>query len=471
MRRLVLPRVLRLSYSQIQRLRRCPWAWHARHARGLVPIGRKRPPPVWGDAYHVAAAVVWAQRARIERDGWEWHASERVQDDAQGAALARLRELDVPGLDAEALAAEVAHAAVEACRSVGPEWRVLWLGGEPVVERRLVLPLGRVGECDFCDSTGEETAGHNCRECGGQPGVPVELLCVLDLALVHRDTGVVRVVDHKTTTSWPEQTGDALDPAEPLDIDLRDDFQVRLYVLALRHAILRAALEAGAVDLRPEAFEAAAAVLKVETGSTRVTFHHAGGSIVEPTIEGWHLVRRASVGSEPEKLQRGSLSRAKSVEATEEQWRAAIRRAGLREEDYEVEIARSRLIRWQAWARVEFTPRSLDLARREALDAAEDAARYWTRDPDEVPRFRNPSKWNPLYQGRWSGSAPKTDAETFVWAACAACDHRELCVAEASGDEERADLLRLCDFAHPDEAREARAAEDPPPCVLDADEV
>ena len=429
--------VLRLSYSQILRLRRCPWAWHARHVRGLVPLRRRRPPPAWGDAYHAAAALVWQVRAWLERDGdvgLLWQHEDALHAHAHEAATARLRELDVPGLDAEALAAEVAQAAVEACRFVGREWRVLWLGGDPVVERRLVLPLGPL--TSWSDHKNSKVVVAD-----------VELLAVLDLALV-RDDGVVRVVDHKTTTSWPEEVGDALHPDEPLDLDLRDDFQVRLYVLALRHALILAA--GRCEDLGPIRWR----------------------NVVDAVdIEGAHLVRRASVGAEPPQTGRGNLSRDKRHEYTEEQLLRAIRRHHLRVEDYEEQLARARRTRWQAWAPVEFTQRSLERARREVLRAAEDAARYGDLDADDVPRFHLPGRWQPHRPQRWSGLAPRDQAECFAWSACAACDHRELCVAELDGDEERAHLLRLADFAHASEEREARAEGADPSCELDADEV
>ena len=455
-------RALRISYSQIQRLDRCPWAHHARHVRKLVPLRRKRPPPAWGDAYHVAAAVVWRARALREVDclfGREvWSDHERIRAVAEDAALERLRELDVPGLDAEALAAECAQAAQEACSFVGPEWRVLWLDGSPVVEARLLVRLGETyRRCDSCAGSGEgdpdaPCVGYDlgydlCRECeGGRQVVPVDLLCVLDLALVHVKTGVVRVVDHKTTTSWPEEVGDALRLDEPLDLDLRDDLQLRLYVFALRDA-LRAS----------ETVRLDAEVL----------------TMADDPTEAYHLVRRATVGTEPHRTHngRGPLSRAQQLEATEEQWMTAIRRHGLRVEDYEPQIAQARLRRWQAWAPVEFNEKSLDLARREALRAAEEIARYEGMGPDDVPRRRLPGRWMPHRPQRWSGSAPKTQAEAFAWSACAACDHRDLCVAEGQSDTALAALVIAAQFEALADAREAREEGLPTPCELDADEV
>lgn len=429
---------IRLSYSQILRLRRCPWAWQARHVRRLIPLGRKRPPPVWGDAYHVAAAVVWGERAQDELISSMWTAVgsfdwATTTANAQKAALARLRELDVHGLDNEALAAEVAQAAVEACRSVGPEWRVLWLDGKPVVERHLTTPIGTL-----TDPADVAIAG---RIGTPIPHTPVELVTVLDLALVHED-GRVRVVDHKTTTSWPEQVGDTLRPDEDLDLDLRDDLQVRLYVLALWN------------------FLAAAHAAE-----------HEGGPCPELRIEGAHLVRRATIGREPPLVRGGRLSRAVEHEATPEQWETAIRRAHLRVEDYEPQIAQARLRRWQAWAPCEFTPKSLELARKEALQAAADVARYQDLSPDDVPRYRLPGRWMPYRPQRWAGLAPMSPAEAFAWSACAACDHRELCVAEGQGRAGEAALIIAGEYAHEDEVKAPLAAGELPPCELDADEV
>ena len=428
-------RRIRLSYTQIQRLRRCPWAWHARHVRGLVPLRRRRPPPAWGDAYHAAAAAVWRWRAVAEQSGHWLDGRDMPTTLGLADAAAKLATMDLVGVDEEALAREAAQAAVEVCASVGPEWRVLWLDGAPVVEREITVPIGRV-VCPKCH-------GHNCPHCGGSGMIEVDLLCVLDLALVHRDTGVVRVVDHKTTSSWPEDLGDAPAPgADLVGLDLRDDLQVRLYVWALRQALEDADAMAVArgVQLRRKP---------------------------APVIEGGHLVRRASVGEEPPVLKRGSLSRAQTIEATEEQWLRAIRRHGLRVEDYEAELARARLIRWHAWAPCEFTPRSLELARREALQAAEDVARYGALEADDVPRFRLPGRWQPSRPQKWSGLAPKTGAEVFAWSACAACDHRDLCVAEAQGHDEEAALIRAGQFADPD-VRQSSAHD---ACSAEADEV
>jgi hypothetical protein len=313
---------------------------------------------------------------------------------------------------------------------VGPEWRVLWLDGAPVVEREITVPIGAV-QCNACRGSGWRSVsiGDTCPDCKGSAMTFADLLCVLDLALVHRDTGVVRVVDHKTTSSWPEDLGDAPAPgADLVGLDLRDDLQVRLYVWALARALEDADAMAVArgVQLRRKP---------------------------APIIEGGHLVRRASVGEEPPVLKRGSLSRAQTIEATEEQWLRAIRRHGLRVEDYEAELARARLIRWHAWAPCEFTPRSLELARREALQAAEDVARYGALEADDVPRFRLPGRWQPSRPQKWSGLAPKTGAEAFAWSACAACDHRDLCVAEAQGHDEEAELVRAGQFADPDVRR------------------
>lgn len=443
---------IRLSYSQILRLRRCPWAWHARHVRGLVPLRRKRPPPVWGDAYHAAAAAVWRSRAFLERSGI-WLDPAYPVEDGRLDALARLRELDVPGLDNEVLAAEVAQAAVEVCKFVGPEWRVLWLDGEPVVERRLMTQIGEVLLPECCGDT-------YCM-CGTCEARPVELVTVLDLALVRKD-GRVRVVDHKTTTSWPEQVGDVLRADEDLDLDLRDDLQIRLYVLALHNAMLDAALKAGAYPLKTVTYHVPlmnGALLDVSVEDLDVQ------------IEGYHLVRRATVGHEPPRTRNGHgpLSRAAEHEATVEQWMTALRRHHLRPEDYEQQIAQARLRRWQAWAPSEFTPQSLELARREALQAAEEIARL--ESSDNVPRFRKPGRWMQFRPGHGSGAQPKTSAEVFHWDSCAACDWRELCVAEGQGDKSAADLVLAGEFAHVDEARAERAAREVPACELDADEV
>lgn len=426
--------VIRLSYSQILRLRRCGWAWHARHVRRLVPLRRRRPPPVWGDAYHAAAAAVWRSRALLEWLGL-WGDDAYPLDDGHADALLRLHEIDEFGLDVEALAAEVSQAAVEACRSVGPEWQVLWLDDEPVVERRLVTPLGEVD------------------------GVPVELVTVLDLALVRHSDGRVRVVDHKTTTAWPERVGDALRPDEDLDLDLRDDLQIRLYVIALAGALR---FDEGACS--PCGGWGGGGPNNGDCGV-------CGGTGFAPCIEGAHLVRRAHVGTEPPVVRGGRLSRAEAIEATPEQWLTAIRRHHLRVEDYEAELARARLLRWQAWAPVQFTPQSLEQARREVLWAAVEVARLSEREADDVPRSHLPGRWMPFRPGRWSGAVPKDSAECFAWSACAACDWRELCVAEQQGDESAVALLLAGEFAHVDEERQDRAAGAEPSCNLDADEV
>jgi hypothetical protein len=461
-------RVIRLSYSQILRLRRCPWAWHARHVRELVPLTRRRAPPAWGDAYHAAAAEVWCARARLEQSGHWLDGRDLSESTGLLAATVRLQELDVPGLDAEALAAEAAQAAVEVCRFVGPEWRVLWLGGEPVVERHLVVPVGEVSGpervCEQCDGDGLESRNstcHRCRGSGMSTDLPVELVAVLDLALVHRETGVVRVVDHKSTSSWPEQTGDALHLTDDLDMDLRDDLQVRLYVLALRHA-----LAAQRRTAREEADRCAR--FGGDIAQTSPLVIDATLLALAP-MEGAHLVRRASVGTEPPRLKRGSLSRAQNVEATEEQWRRAIRRAGLREEDYEAELARARLTRWHAWAPVDFNARSLEQARREVLWAAEEVARFRDRNADDVPRHHRPGRWQPSRPQKWAGLHPKTGAEAHHWDACQACDHRELCEAELRGEDSA--LVALAEFAHADDEREARKEGLLPSCEFDVDEV
>lgn len=466
---------IRLSYSQILRLRRCPWAWQARHVRRLIPLGRKRPPPVWGDAYHVAAAVVWTERARAEASGWTGRDGCVLNFTSQVlvAARERLRELDVPGLDVEALTQEVAQAAVEACRAVGPEWRVLWLDGAPVVERHLTTPIGEVSSSVTRNEVRRALVGADLEERlpdWGRPTgtgggldrltdsilydlaqqAPVELVTVPDLALVHED-GRVRVVDHKTTTSWPEQVGDALRPDEDLDLDLRDDLQVRLYVLAIRYALLCAALG--------------------ETEPANVRTPQDDRAIALPRIEGAHLVRRATIGREPPLVRGGRLSRAADQESTPEQWETAIRRAHLRREDYEPQIAQARLRRWQAWAPCEFTHQSLELARKEALQAAADVARYQDLSPDDVPRFRLPGRWMPYRPQKWAGLAPMSSAEAFAWSACAACDHRELCVAEGQGRAGEAALIIAGEYAHEDEVKAPLAAGELPPCELDADEV
>src|SRR5688572_26792518 len=135
-------RRIRVSYSQIQRLQRCPQAWHMRYRRGLVPLTRKRPIPPWGDAYHAAAAAVWHERATAERSGWTGSPDLQFTDAALKAARAKLESMSIPGLDVEPLAQECAQAAAEACRHVGPEWTVLWLDGSPVVEREFVVEVG-----------------------------------------------------------------------------------------------------------------------------------------------------------------------------------------------------------------------------------------------------------------------------------------------------------------------------------------
>jgi hypothetical protein len=61
-----------------------------------------------------------------------------------------------------------------------------------------------------------------------------------------------------------------------------------------------------------------------------------------------------------------------------------------------------------------------------------------------------PGRWQPSRPQKWSGLAPKTGAEAFAWSACAACDHRDLCVAEAQGHDDEAALIRAGQFADPD---------------------
>ncbi len=370
-----------------------------RYRRGLVPLRRKRPPPPWGDAYHAAAAVVWTERARDESCGLErlskgW---DTLEGDARKAAAAKLTALGLPGLDVDAVADECSKAAVDVCRSVGPEWRVAWLDGAPIVEREIVVNVGNRN----APASDEHFAHTGCFT----EGVAVDLVVVIDLCLEHVETGRYRVVDHKSTGSWPEETGEALTQGEDLvGLDLRDDLQVRLYVAALR----RMGLEV-----------------------------HEGG----------HMVRFAGIADEPAVLKRGSLSRAQSLRSSPDAWRRAIRRAGLREEDYQAEIARSSLVRWHAYAPAEFTDASVESAVRQVLEEAEDILRRGD-EPTDHPRRHVPGRWQPYRQGRWTGLHPATGAEAFAYSCCAACDYRDLCVAEEQGRTEDAELVQQGQFEY-----------------------
>lgn len=369
-----------------------------RYRRGLVPLRRKRPPPPWGDAYHAAAAVVWGLRAHEEHlarfscgaECERWWID--VQDAARVAARAKLTALGLPGLDVDTVADECAKAAVEVCRSIGPEWRVAWLDGAPIVEREIVVEVGPITSWNHFHDQPEVDA-------------EVDLVVVIDLCLQHVETGRYRVVDHKSTGSWPEETGEALTQGEDLvGLDLRDDLQVRLYVAALR----RMGLEV-----------------------------HEGG----------HMVRFAGIADEPAVLKRGSLSRAQSLRSSPDAWRRAIRRAGLREEDYQAEIARSSLVRWHAYAPAEFTDASVESAVRQVIEEAEDILRRGD-EPTDHPRRHVPGRWQPHRQGRWTGLYPATGAESFAYSCCAACDYRDLCVAEEQGRTEDAELVKLGQFEY-----------------------
>lgn len=377
-----LTKPIRVSYSKGLRVQRCKYAFALGHNRRLHRIQPRRPPPLWGNGYHAAAAEVWRHRAERERVG-RW--SDRVRlgaDRGVAAAVAELTEHAGPGVDVESLARDCAQAAREVCEWVGPEWSVSWLDGEPVVERHLERVIGSVN------------------------GRLVILEGVLDLTLTHaRRLGRVRVTDHKTTSSWPERAGEAL-PGEDLQgLDLRDDLQTRIYAALL------------------------------------------GGITERVQLEAAHLVRRAEVGRPPPMLKRGrALSRAQSVTATPAQWREALEREGLHPEDYQAELSRARLVRWQAWAPCDLTPQSIDSACKWALSVAAeiDQIERAGLDLEQITRSPQPGRWFP---GRdWGGLHPSSEAESFALSGCPACDFRELCIARERGDTAAADLAEAADF-------------------------
>lgn len=376
-----------VHYSGIVTLNRCDWAYHAAEVRKLVPIEPRRPVPTWGSAYHAAAAVCWRWRAEAERSG---HWLDRPPMSRTLGLVAALEVCERDRLEdeeADRVARECAQAAAEACEWVGPEWRVGWLDGEPIVECTLRMSLGALPD-------GEEAV----------------LYGTVDLGLVHTARKVQpgyawrRVVDHKSTASWPERVGEAAEQGpdgEVVGVDLRDDLQTRIY---------RQLLKANGW----EADDAA------------------------------HLIRRAHVGRPPPRLQRGGLSRAQTVEATVEQWRAAIAAGGWTEAEYAVQLERARQIRWQAWAPCEHTEASLEGALRIARQAALEVQRLRELAPEDVPRRPTPGRWRPKLQ--WSGLHPSTGADAFAELGCAACDFREVCLAEERREVERSELKQLADF-------------------------
>lgn len=376
-----LTKPIRVSYSKGLRVQRCQYAFALGHNLRLHRIQPRRPPPLWGNGYHAAAAEVWKARAHEEAGLCEVPWAER-QELAQRAASRVLVEQAGPGIDVESLARDCAQAAREVCEWVGPEWEVCWLDGEPVVERHLEREIGTIN------------------------GRQVILEGVLDLGLVHaRQLGRVRVTDHKTTSSWPERAGEAL-PGEDLQgLDLRDDLQTRVYGALL------------------------------------------GGVSERVQIEAAHLVRRADVGRPPAKLQRGrGLSRAQSVTATEAQWRDALEREGLDPDEYQAELARARLVRWQAWAPCDLTPTSIDSACKWALSVAAEIDRIERAglDLEQITRSPQPGRWFP---GRdWGGLHPSSEAESFALSGCPACDYREVCLARERGDKAASDLAEAADF-------------------------
>lgn len=394
--------VVRVNYSKILRHQRCHWAAHAHGVRRLRVLQPRRPPPLWGNGYHAAAATCWRVRAKLETENF-WAAGRLSEADGFEAAHDAIAEQAGPGVDVEQLARDCAQAAREACVAVAPEWRVMWLDGEPVVERKLERDLGL-----------EETAVGWRR---------VVLDGVLDLGLVHRD-GRQRVVDHKTTSSWPERPGETDVGAELRGVDLRDDLQTRIYAALLQGHLppsgertVRVATMAGHLDI------------EVPTPAK---------------VEAYHLVRRAEVGRPPSRLKRGGLSRAQSVVATESQWLAAIEEEGQSVDEYRAELARARLVRWQAWAPCEATQATIDSAVRLAVEVARQIAEDEERDPSEIMRSPQPGRW---YPGRdFGGLHPSSEAEAFALSGCPACDFRDLCIAEERGDHDAAALHLAADF-------------------------
>lgn len=394
--------VVRVNYSGILRQQRCRWAGHAHRVRRLRVIQPRRPPPLWGNGYHAAAAMCWSIRAAAEK-ATMWDATAFQPSDGYYPALHAIAEQAGPGVDVEQLARDCAQAAREACMSVGPEWRVMWLDGEPVVERKLERDLGLV----------ETSVGWR----------RVVLDGVLDLGLVRRD-GRQRVVDHKTTSSWPERPGEADVGAELRGVDLRDDLQTRIYA-----ALLQTHLPpSGERDVR----------VPTTKGHIDVTIP------IPARVEAYHLVRRAEVGRLPPRLKRGGLSRAQSVVATEAQWYEAIAAEGQSVDEYRAELARARLVRWQAWAPCEATQATIDSAIRLACEVARQVAEDEQRDPSEIMRSPQSGRW---YPGRdFGGLHPSSDAEAFALSGCPACDFRDLCVAEERGDHQAAALTLAADF-------------------------
>lgn len=396
--------VVSVSYSGILREQRCRWAGHAHRARRLRVIQPRRPPPLWGNGYHAAAAEVWSLRAEFERSGHWRDGRDLGQAVGLASAAAAVEEQAGPGVDVEQMARDCAQAAREACVSVGSEWRVMWLDGEPVVERKLERDLGLI-----------ETAVGWRR---------VVLEGVLDLGLDHRD-GRRRVTDHKTTSSWPERSGETDVGAELRGVDLRDDLQTRIYAALLQG------------HLPPDGER----TLQVPTAGGQ----HINMAVPIPAkVEAYHLVRRAEVGRPPPRLKRGGLSRAQAVIATEAQWYEAIATEGQSVDEYRAELARARLVRWQAWAPCDTTQATIDSAVRLALEIGRQIAEDEERDPSEIMRSPQPGRW---YPGRdFGGLHPSSDAEAFALSGCPACDFRDLCIAEERGDHTAAALHLAADF-------------------------
>jgi hypothetical protein len=390
----------RLSRSEIGTLHRCPWRWHLRHVRRLERSCESdaKPQTVWGTCYHAAIAallVTWARgphytildtsgfdsggcggphdlgsmerslAAWADLDPWETeerglHVAEVTPDVAAVVALLDKGidpddELAHKGVVRRAgdIAAEAAQAAVEVADWLEAEgWRVAWvtIGGRevPAVELQIGAKFDGVGVDGRFDCILISPAG--------------------DLVLV----------DHKTLAQWPETAGDALARDEVGGVDLRDDLQARMYVLALEAMGIRVA---------------------------RVL----------------HLIRRATIAKPPPIVykptdKRHGPSRAKDVETTPDLYRAAVIECGKDPADYAEEIARAGSTRWHAWATVSIHP----TAQRRTLPILQDAARladaYAAMAPDDVPRHHVP------------GGRNRTDS-------CARCPDRDLCIAEDRGLE------------------------------------
>lgn len=347
----------RLSRSELATLHRCPWRWHLRHVRRLERSreGDAKPQTVWGTCYHAAIADLLTASANADRG------SHHLTPDPTGATLMALAAKGIDPDDdllhkgvarrAGDIAAEAARAASDVVawlRAAG--WRVAWItidGREvPAVELQIGADLDGVGV-------------------DGR----------FDCLLISPD-GALCLVDHKTLAQWPEAAGDALQRDEVGGVDLRDDLQARMYVLALESM----------------------------------------GVKVDRVL---HLIRRACVPAPPPIVykptdRRYGPSRAKNVETTPDLYLAAVVECGKDPADYVEEIARAGSTRWQAWATVQIHPE----AQRRTLPILQDAARladtYAAMSPDDVPRHHVP------------GGRNRTDS-------CARCPDRDLCVFEERG--------------------------------------